>query len=543
LTQQLTSTDSAAGEAALKAIRGEAIRSHMRFLSDSLLQGRAPGTAGYDIAAHYVATELEGMGVQPGANGSWYQPVPLRKAILDSAKSSLVLVGNGNEKKLTDGEDYVFVADVLRPESSVEAPLVFVGFGVTAPDQNYDDYAGVDVHSKIIVAIYGAPARFPSTERAYYSDGVVKAKNAVAHGATGILTIMLPEDQQRYPWAWMVPQIRMGEMHWLDAKGNPHNAFPQLRASALLNQHSAEVLFTSAAQFLDQAFAGARAGKPQSFALPWNARIHTASARTEINSPNIVGEIAGSDPAVRDQYVVYTAHVDHLGICPAINGDNVCHGALDNASGTASLLEVARAFASLPRPQRRSLLFVFVTGEEMGLRGSDYFAHFPTVPLEKIVANVNIDGTPGLLYPMKDVVALGIEHSNLSQDVEAASRQMGYEVSPDPMPEEVLFIRSDQYSFVLQGVPAVNPSDGTKSTDPKVNGLDVIKKWLTKQYHTPLDNMDQPLDYASAAKATGLTFLIGFEVAQQHDPPRWNEDDFFGAKFGPRHKGRSAEAD
>ena len=173
-------------------------------------------------------------------------------------------------KKLTDGEDYVFVADVLRPESTVEAPLVFVGFGVTAPDQNYDDYAAVDVHGKIIVAIYGAPARFPSTERAYYSDRVVKAKNAV-DGAAGILTIMLPEDQKQYSWAWVVSQIRMGEMRRLDAQGDPHNAFPQLRAGALLNQRSAEVLFTGATKFLDQAFAGARAGKPQAFALRMHA--------------------------------------------------------------------------------------------------------------------------------------------------------------------------------------------------------------------------------------------------------------------------------
>ena len=243
----------------------------------------------------------------------------------------------------------------------------------------------------------------------------------------------------------------------------------------------------------------------------------------------------GSDRRLRDQYVVYTAHVDHLGICPAVNGGNVCHGALDNASGTSTLLEIARAYASLPEPPRRSVLFVFVTGEEMGLLGSDYFAHFPTAPLNSIVADVNIDGAPGSYFPMKDVVALGAEHSTLGGEVATAAKIMGFEVSPDPMPEEVSFIRSDQYSFVLQGVPAVNVEDGVKSTDPKINGLEVIKKWLVTRYHTPLDNMDQPIDFDSTAKGAVMNFLVGYEVAQQERSPDWVKGDFFGTTFGPRH--------
>jgi Zn-dependent M28 family amino/carboxypeptidase len=256
-----------------------------------------------------------------------------------------------------------------------------------------------------------------------------------------------------------------------------------------------------------------------------------------IESPNIVAELKGSDASLRDQYVVYTAHVDHLGICPAVEGDNVCHGALDNASGTASLLEIACGYASLPKPPRRSVLFVFVTGEEMGLLGSDYFAHYPTVPLKSIVANVNIDGAPGVYFPMKDVVVLGSEHSSMSDEVNSAAKALGYDLSPDPMPEEVLFIRSDQYSFVLQGVPAVDITDGVKSTDPNVNGLDVVKKWLVTRYHTPLDNMEQPIDFESAAKGSLMNFLVGYEVAQRPSVPEWNKGDFFGTTFGPRHAG------
>lgn len=539
------SSDRAALDAATKAIHPEQIRAHIRFLSDGLLQGRAPGTPGYDIAARYVATELEGMGLHPGASGNWFQAVPLEKAVTDAAASSFVLTVNGKEQKLADAKDYILSAwfaspagkDATKAESEVTAPIVFVGFGVTAPDQKYDDYAGVDVHGKIVAGIYGAPSSFPSTERAYYSDGVIKAKNAVAHGAVGVISIMLPEDWKRYPWDWIVPQIQMGEMHWLDKAGVPHDFFPELKGTVLLNQNTAEALFSGAPKTLEQAFANAKASKPQAFALPATARIHTVTAQKVIESPNIVAELKGSDPALRDQYVVYTAHVDHLGICPAVEGDNVCHGALDNASGTAALLEIARAYASLPKPPRRSVLFVFVTGEEMGLLGSDFYAHFPTVPLKSIVANVNIDGAPGAYFPMKDLVVLGSEHSTMADEVTSAAKALGYDLSPDPMPEEVMFIRSDQYSFVLQGVPAVDITDGVKSTDPKINGLDVIKKWLVTRYHTPLDNMDQPIDFDSAAKGSVMNFLVGYEVAQHSGVPEWNKGDFFGTTFGPRHGG------
>jgi hypothetical protein len=533
-------------EVASKTIRPDELRAHIRFLADSLLLGRMPGTPGYDISAHYVATELEGMGLQPAASGGWYQPVPLEKAVTDEALSSFLLTVNGKAQKLIDAKDYILytwfaspAAKTGKAETDVGAPLVFVGFGVTAPDRKYDDYAGVDVRGKIVVDIYGGPSSFPSTERAYYSDSTVKSRNAVAHGAVGRLDILLPEDWKRYPWDWVVPQIQMGEMHWLDKSGVPHDFFPELHCASIMSEAGAAKLFAGAAQTLDQAFATARAGKPQAFALAASAHIHTVAAQSVIQSTNIVAELKGSDSALRDQYVVYTAHVDHLGICPAVAGDNVCHGALDNASGVSSLLEIARAYTSLPTPPRRSLLFAFVTGEEMGLLGSDYFAHFPTVPLPSIVANVNIDGAPGAYSAMKDVVALGAEHSTMGDEVAAAAKSMGYDLTPDPLPEENFFIRSDQYSFVLQGVPAIDIEDGVKAVDPKVNLLEVEKKWMVTRYHTPLDNMDQPIDFESMAKGSILNFLVGYLVAQSDSAPSWNKDDFFGTTFGPRHAGES----
>ncbi len=527
----------------MNSIRPDAIRADMRFLSDSLLQGRATGTSGYQIAARYVATQLEAAGLHPaGVNGSWYQGVPLRKSVVDDAKSSVVMVSKSGEQTLVSLKDYVLYGDLNRTESMVEAPVVFVGFGVTAKERDYDDYAGTDVKGKIVVLLDGAPAKFPSTVRAYYSDIIVKGRNAVAHGAVGFMDLMTPEDRKRYAWEWLVPQIQMGYMQWLEKDGSPHNTFAELRGGAFLSQSGAEKLFAGSGKTLDQIFEAARTSQPQSLILPITARMHTMSTHTTADSPNIVGEVPGSDPALRSQYVVYTAHVDHLGICPPVNGDNVCHGALDNASGTASLLEIARVFAGLPKAPRRSILFVFVTGEEMGLLGSDYFANFPTVPRSAIAADINIDGAPGLFYPMKDLIVLGTEHSSLEQPVQAAARHIGYSLSPDPMPEENFFVRSDQYSFVQQGIPAVEITDGIQSVDPRVDGFKLQKEWLETKYHTPLDNMDQPIDYDSGAKACGVNFLVGYEVAQQDEVPTWNKGDFFGEKFGPRHAGDGSAA-
>ncbi len=530
--QQLSPADQAAADAAMKVIRPEAIAAHMRFLADDLLEGRQTGARGHEIAARYVATELESMGLGPaGVNGTWFQPVPLRKVDFVPEQSSFEIVRDGKSRTLAFAEDYITGGNALDTDTTVDAGVAFVGFGVTAPELQYDDYAGLDVHGKVVVVLRGAPPRFPSTERAYLSDAVVKSQNAAAHGAVGIITIQAPEFFERYKWSWIVPQVRAGSMRWLDAKGVPADAVPEIRASELMNESGAEALFAGAPKTLPEIFAASKESKSTSFALPVSVKIHTVSKYTPAESRNVVAKLAGSDPALAGEYVVFTAHVDHLGICRAAEEDTVCHGAWDNASGTSAVLEVARAFSSLPRAPRRSILFLFVTGEEKGLLGSNYFAHYPTVPIESIVANVNIDGVPGLLWPNKDIVPLGAEHSSLSKDVEVAAQKMGYTISPDPMPEEVVFIRSDQYSFVKQGVPAVFINPGLQSSDPKVDGVAVFKKWLSSIYHTPRDNMSQTFYFDSAAKATGLCFLVGYEVAQQAARPTWNAGDFFGTKF------------
>jgi Zn-dependent M28 family amino/carboxypeptidase len=440
-------------------------------------------------------------------------------------------VRDGKSTMLVLDQDYIIYGNLLLTDTIVDTGAVFAGYGVTAPEFHYDDYAGVDAKGKVVVAQRGAPARFPSTERAYFASGLTMQRNAAAHGAIGVIVIDSPEFLQAQ-WKRVMLQLRADPpMCWLDSQGAPSDTVAEIRVLIRTNQSGAEALFAGAQKSLPEVFAAAKEGKPGSFPLPGNVKIHLASRFGQVESRNVIAKLAGSDPTLAKEYVVYSAHLDHLGICHPGEPDPICHGASDNASGTAAVLEIARAFVSLSRAPRRSILFLFVTGEERGHLGSDYFVHFPTVLLQYIVADVNHDGAPGLLFPIKDIVPLGAEHSSLSKDVEVAARKLGYTISPDPRPEEGFFTRSDQYSFVRQGVPAVKVNPGSQSADPAIDGAALAKTWTATNYHTPNDNMNHRFYFDSAAKSTGLSFLIGYELAQQSERPAWNAGDFFGTMF------------
>jgi hypothetical protein len=457
-------------EEAMAQIHPEAIRAHMNFLANDLLEGRGTATRGQDLAARYIATEFEALGLEPaGTNHSYYQSVPLRRIEIQAEQSSMPVIRRGTEERLRFGEDYVVIGDPVREEASVSAAVEFVGFGVSAPALGYDDYAGIDIRGKIVVMLYSAPPRFASAERAHYSSAVIKAEQAAAHGAVGVITLWLGERATRFPFSKMVEYYEAPRFRWLDARGTPNDSFPQLGGGALLSGECARRLFDASPKTLDQVIADGNAAKPQSFSLPLDLDIHTVARHTAASSPNVAALLRGSDPQLRDQYVIYTAHWDHMGIGKPVNGDAIYNGALDNASGVAALIEVARAFTRLARPPRRSILFVAVTGEEAGLIGSDYYAHNPTADRQKLAANINMDGI-ALLYDFKDIVAFGEEHSSLGKLVRRAAASLDLEVSPDPMPEEVFFIRSDQYSFVRQGVPSIFVGEGFKARKPGVDG-------------------------------------------------------------------------
>lgn len=512
-------------------ISAAAIRAHMRFLADDRLEGRGTATRGYDLAAAYVAAQFEAAGLSPGAGDSYFQQVPLRRGLRVPEGTELTLLRGGAEQRLEADRDYVASIDFLSETSEVQAPVVFVGYGVTAKEQGYDDYAGLDVKGKIVLRLYGAPASFPHTLRAHHSSSLMKSQNAAAHGAIGALDFKLPKDQARSPWERSVRQSRLPGFKWLDEAGR-HDTFPGLRATFTLSPAGAERLFRGAPQGLPEIAAAAEAGRVRGFVLPGEARLRTASRHSPAQSPNVVGVLRGSDRRLAAEHIVYSAHLDHLGALERESGDTIHNGALDNATGTASLIEIARAFAAQRPAPKRSLVFLAVTGEEKGLLGSSYFAQHPTLA-GPMVANLNMDMILAL-YPARDVVVLGAEHSSLGPVATRAARRLGYELSPDPMPEEVRFVRSDQYSFVKQGVPAVNVNQGSRSADPARNGPALTAAWLKEVYHTPKDDLGQRIDYDTIARLARLNWMIGREVADAPLRPRWNPRDFFGTTFGRR---------
>ena len=519
---------------ALQSIRPASLRAHLRFLADDLLEGRGTASRGHEIAARYVAAQFEAMGLEPAGTGATFlQTVPLRQAVLVPEGSSLALVRDGRAQALRAGRDYVLPPNLLREESAFDAPVVYVGFGVVAPERRHDDYAGLDVRGKVVALLSGAPAQFPNDQRAYYSSRRLKAETAAERGAIGLLLIQPPEEERRFPFARIAEMLQSGLMDWLDGQGNPADALPGLRGSAVLSREGAEALFAGAPRPLDQALADAATGKVGSFALPAVVQGRTRSRHAATESPNVLAVLRGSDPALAKEYVVLSAHLDHLGMGAVRDGDAIYNGALDNASGTAALIEIARAFASLPTPPRRSILFAAVTGEEKGLLGAEYFARNPTVPAAGIVANFNMDMFLSL-YPALDVIAFGAEHSSLGAVAQEMAGRLGLTVAPDPFPEEVVFIRSDHYAFVRKGIPSLMLSAGLRSADPKVDGPKTLGSWLATVYHSPKDDASQPIDFDSAAKVARLYFLMADKVATDSVRPAWNPGDFFGTKFGRR---------
>lgn len=509
-----------------QSVRPAAIASHIHFLAGDALEGREPGTRGFEVAAEYVRAQFAAAGLEP-LHGDWFQRFPLRAAALDEAQSSLSIDG----KPLVIRKDFLLRPDFGREKVAIDAPLVVAGFGVTAPELHHDDYAGIDAKGKIVVILSGAPKPFPADQRAYYSSSEVKRQNAAAHGAVGMLSISTTTDEARTPFEKRARQSGIVPMTYLDAHGNPVDVLDALRGSASLSGDTAKVLFAGAEVPLDRVLADAENGIAHSFPLNATAAIKTVTHFSQVTSENVIGVLPGSDAKLRDEYVVVSAHLDHLGNHPQANGgDGLYNGAYDNASGIASLIEIARGLAAGPRP-KRSILFVALTAEEKGEQGSEYFVHFPPVPARQLVADVNMDMFL-MIYPVADLVPLGGEHTSLGAMAATAARGAGFEISPDPYPEEVRFIRSDQYSFVKAGIPAIHLKPGNTSTDPSIDGAKRTRDWLRTIYHSPKDDLSQTFDFASGARYAETNLQLVRAVANAPSRPSWTPGDFFGEKFG-----------
>lgn len=529
--------------AALKAFQGSQIKQHMTVLADDALEGRGLGSAGYEGALQYVEKTVTSFGLAPaGENGGYRQRVPLRNSVVVENASAMTVRSAGRTRTLAYGKDFLLGADALRAQVSIaDTPVAFVGYGVSAPALGYDDYgAGIDVKGKVVAFLSGAPALLPSNERAYYSSGAAKEAEAVKRGAIGTISFTSPDDP-RFRWDVSVATGKQGGYAWVDAQGNPNRGDPALRGSASLNHSGVAALFAGAPTPAADVFAAAAKSTPQAFDLATRVSLTTQSTHQDVESANLVVRLEGSDPALEDEHVVYIAHVDHFGRGVAMNGDAVYNGAHDNASGVAIVLDVARAYAALPTRPRRSVLFLFVTAEERGLLGSDYFARHPTVAKDGIVADLTLD-MPFLFHPLLDIVPYGAQHSTLAAPVARAAQHLGIAIGADPIPEQVLFIRSDHFSFVRQGVPSLFIKSGFKTGDPARDGAAINAAYRRDVYHKPNDDMSQPFDFDAGAKHAQLNFLTGWLVAQETARPTWNPGDFFGGLFGGAASGAARPA-
>lgn len=507
------------------------IAADVAFLADDLLEGRSAGTRGFDLAAHYVAARFQAMGLQPAGSDGWYQPVDLLLGQRIPDGAAFELFRDSGEERFSFQREFVPGVSYHQPQAEVRAGMVFVGQAVVAPEFGVDDFAGVDLSGKIAVYLNGAPERFPNDQRAFYSSGREKAANLVARGAIGAIAVSDPEREKRSSWErgaanWVMPGMRLR-----DADGTAVDTNPELIVTASLSAAAAERLFAGAPQSAEEVFRRQKAGELLAFELPGEARLASRSHTEAVQSRNVVARLPGSDPALADELVVLTAHLDHVGFGAPVAGDRLYNGALDNALGSSIMLEAAQQAVSMPQAPRRSLLFVALTAEERGLLGAEHFAANPSVAGE-VIANLNMD-MPVILFPQDDVVPIGIEHSDLKAVVEASVAELGMRLTPDPFPEEVVFIRSDQYAFVRRGVPAIYLDGGVNSLDPAIDGRAVLENFLRQHYHQPSDDASLPIHYESAARLALLNQRIAFRVANADARPRWNEGNFFGDKFAP----------
>ena len=503
----------------------DAFRSHVEFLADDLLEGREAGTRGYEIAARYVASQYEALGLRPGATGSWFQPVQLvRYAVTGTPR---IRVGG---QEFENGRDFVLKASPDSEPLTVEAPLVFVGYGLDLPARGYRDYDGLDVRGKIVVVLNGDPIGTPSDVGAHLN--AEKARMAAERGAVGMIIVRTAGEAESLAWPQMARYLGRPGTTWMGRDGRPYSN-STLRFIATADRPMALALFSGGRRALDLILADAtRHGvRLAGFGLAPRLRLEREGATlTPFASPNVIGMLPGTDPALAGQYVLLMAHLDHLGIAPegsrdAVGGDRIRNGAMDNASGVATLIEVARAMSRPGNRPRRPMLFAAVTGEEIGLLGSSYLANNP-VGDGRVISVVNLD-MPVLTYDFQDVTAFGAEHSTLGPIVARAAARMHVRVSPDPLPQEGLFTRSDHYSFVRRGVPSVFLMTGFAG-----EGRERFTSFLDTRYHRPSDDLTLPFNWSAGAKFAQLNYLIAREIADEAETPMWYADSFFGAAVG-----------
>ncbi|MES2834145.1 MAG: M28 family peptidase [Pseudomonadota bacterium] len=495
--------------------RGQRWIERIAVLSDDAMEGRGTGTPGHERAAAYVVGELERLGLQPAGSDGWYQPIRFVQQTIVLDGSSAVLTVAGQSRDLSLIADAAVWPDAPLPASVDDAELVFVGYGLHMPSSGYSDLDGVDLTGKIAVYINGAPSGMPSLTLTHAR--AQRNRNLAARGAVGAITLVAPPTDPVAFW----DNVRRAAADPGFFAEDP-SATPFLEV--LLHPDQGPALFAGAPRSLDQIFADARASRPQT-SFPLDARLSGRFATDVgriVTSPNVVGCLPGSDPALADEYVVMTSHLDHVGIGTPVNGDAIYNGALDNASGVAAQLDIAEQLMAL-RP-RRSVLFVFVTAEEKGLLGSRAFVSNPTVPRDSIVANLNYDMALPII-PLTGVNVLGATESTIGDHARAVGAEQGLPLTPDPFPAENRFIRSDQYSFIAAGIPAVAFKFGFRADTPEAAA---IRAFNETHYHKPSDDLatTQPR-VEDEIRLHDFIVALALRVANAPERPTWNADSIF----------------
>ncbi|HXC33880.1 MAG TPA: M20/M25/M40 family metallo-hydrolase [Verrucomicrobiae bacterium] len=524
-----------APDAALSAISGDHILQHIRVLSSDEFEGRGPGTKGEQLATKYIEDQFRSTGLEPGnPDGTYLQAVPLVGITADS-KMTLTVTGRGKTLTGKFQDDFVARTKHVTDTVPVDADMIFVGYGVQAPEFQWDDFKGVDVKGKYLVELINDPPVpdpsdptkldlkvFGGNAMTYYGRWTYKFEKAAQMGAAGCVVIH-QTDRAGYPWE----VLRNGYAGPQFDLSTPDKNMGQLAVEGWITSDFAAKLFQAAGQDLNKLIAAAANRDFKPVPLGLRAKITLHNTLQTIDSHNMIAKLTGSDPDLKNTYVVYTAHWDHFGIGPAVNGDNIYHGAVDNASGTAALLEIARAYKALRTPPRRSILFLAVTAEEQGLLGSQYYAEHPLYPLARTALDINMDGM-NVLGRTHDIVQIGRGASTLDDVVDSVAATQGRVVKLDPEPEKGFYYRSDHFEFAKNGVPAFDPDPGVDYIGkPEGWGLEQRKIYTAERYHKPADKILPDWDMSGAAQDAQLYFLVGYRVANDSRMPEWKP----GAEF------------
>ncbi len=493
--------------------------SYIEYLASDALEGRGLGTEGFKKASEYVAGQFEKTGLKPAGTEAYFQPIRFDVRKIVEERSTVELVRDGKSQPVDLGND----ANIsLRgdPGHDVDAAAVFAGYGLTVPEKSYDDLAGLDLKGKIIVYLAGGPADIPGPLKSHYQSMGERWKFLKAAGVVGIATIANPKSMD-IPWARSTlarfrPVISLADPSLNETRG--------LSFSLAINPERADKFLAGSGHTFAEILDAADHHKPlPHFPLAARIRAHVAFEPSTTDSRNIAGIYEGSDPKLKSEFVVMTAHLDHLGVGRPIDGDAIYNGAMDDASGVASMLDVVNMLHEQKPKLKRSVLFVAVTGEESGLLGSRYFSTHPTVKATDIVADINVDMFLPL-HALKYLEVQGVQESTLGNDIRAVAQANGIEVQTDKEPERNLFIRSDQYSFIRRGVPALAFKFGYVPGSPEEK---LHKDWLKNRYHAPSDDLNQPVDKAAAGKFNVVILQLIERVANDAERPRWNDGSFF----------------